>query len=72
MRIIDCLLDDVDNISDKCKKARRKMNFEIKKQKKIIVCLTGMPGAGKSTIAFSLKEKGFPVITMGDAGPEEA
>ena len=48
------------------------MNFEIKKQKKIIVCLTGMPGAGKSTIAFSLKEKGFPVITMGDAVREEA
>ena len=47
------------------------MNFEIKKQKKIIVCLTGMPGAGKSTIAFSLKEKGFPVITMGDAVREE-
>lgn len=48
------------------------MNFEIKKQKRIIVCLTGMPGAGKSTIAFSLKEKGFPVITMGDAVREEA
>jgi dephospho-CoA kinase len=47
------------------------MNFEIKKQK-IIVCLTGMPGAGKSTIASSLKEKGFPVITMGDAVREEA
>jgi dephospho-CoA kinase len=47
------------------------MNFEIKKQK-IIVCLTGMPGAGKSTIAFSLKEKGFLVITMGDAVREEA
>ena len=46
---------------------------EIKKQKKIIIiCLTGMPGAGKSTIASSLKEKGFPVITMGDAVREEA
>jgi dephospho-CoA kinase len=47
------------------------MNYEIKKQK-IIVCLTGMPGAGKSTIASSLKEKGFLVITMGDAVREEA
>jgi dephospho-CoA kinase len=47
------------------------MNFEIKKQK-IIICLTGMPGAGKSTIASSLKEKGFLVITMGDAVREEA
>ena len=47
------------------------MNFEIKKQK-IIICLTGMPGAGKSTIASSLKEKGLEVITMGDAVREEA
>ncbi len=47
------------------------MNFEIKK-KKIFVCLTGMPGAGKSTIASSLKEKGFPVVTMGDLVREEA
>ena len=47
------------------------MNFEIKKQK-IIICLTGMPGAGKSTIASFLKEKGFEVITMGDAVREEA
>lgn len=46
---------------------------EIKKQKRIIIiCLTGMPGAGKSTIASSLKEKGFPVITMGDVVREEA
>jgi dephospho-CoA kinase len=46
--------------------------FEMKKPKRIIICLTGMPGAGKSTIASSLKEKGFPVITMGDAVREEA
>jgi dephospho-CoA kinase len=46
--------------------------FEIRKQKRIIICLTGMPGAGKSTIASSLKEKGFSVITMGDAVREEA
>jgi dephospho-CoA kinase len=45
---------------------------EIKKQKRIIICLTGMPGAGTSTIASSLKEKGFPVITMGDVVREEA
>jgi dephospho-CoA kinase len=38
----------------------------------IIICLTGMPGAGKSTVASSLKEKGFLVITMGDAIREEA
>ncbi len=31
-----------------------------------------MPGAGKSTVASSLKEKGFLVITMGDVIREEA
>jgi dephospho-CoA kinase len=40
--------------------------------KRLIVCLTGMPGAGKSTVASYLKEKGFSAITMGDAVREEA
>ncbi|HEU5221211.1 MAG TPA: AAA family ATPase [Candidatus Nitrosotalea sp.] len=39
---------------------------------KLIVCLTGMPGAGKTTIAEGLKSKGFDKITMGDAVREEA
>ncbi len=39
---------------------------------KLIVCLTGMPGAGKSTIAEALKSKGFDKITMGDAVRTEA
>ena len=39
---------------------------------KLIVCLTGMPGAGKSTIADALKSKGFDKITMGDAVRAEA
>lgn len=39
---------------------------------KLIVCLTGMPGAGKSTIADDLKSKGFDKITMGDAVRAEA
>jgi dephospho-CoA kinase len=38
----------------------------------VIICLTGMPGAGKSTVANSLKDKGFLVITMGDVIREEA
>ncbi|MDQ4101011.1 MAG: AAA family ATPase, partial [Thermoproteota archaeon] len=38
----------------------------------LIVCLTGMPGAGKSSVASFLKEKGFTVITMGDVIREEA
>ena len=40
--------------------------------KRLIVCLTGMPGAGKSTVAFFLKQKGFALLTMGDAVREEA
>src|SRR5574340_1156921 len=39
---------------------------------KLIVCLTGMPGAGKTTIAESLRSKGFDKVTMGDAVRAEA
>jgi len=39
---------------------------------KLIVCLTGMPGAGKSTIADGLKLKGYEIINMGNAVREEA
>ena len=39
---------------------------------KLIVCLTGMPGAGKTTIAEALRAKGFDKITMGDAVRAEA
>lgn len=39
--------------------------------RKLIVCLTGMPGAGKSTIAHGLKSRGFEIVTMGDAVREE-
>jgi dephospho-CoA kinase len=39
---------------------------------KLIVCLTGMPGAGKSTIAAGLQKKGFASINMGDAVRAEA
>ena len=42
------------------------------KLSKLIVCLTGMPGAGKSTIANGLKSKNFKVINMGDAVRNEA
>src|SRR5437660_1520692 len=46
----------------------RNADFSDKKIKKtkFIVCLTGMPGSGKSTVAESLKKKGFSVIAMGD------
>jgi len=36
------------------------------------VCLTGMPGAGKSTIAEGLKPKGYDIINMGNAVRKEA
>ena len=39
---------------------------------KLIVCLTGMPGAGKSTIADGLKSKGYEIINMGNAVRMEA
>lgn len=39
---------------------------------KLIVCLTGMPGAGKTTIAEALKSRGFDKVTMGDAVRAEA
>jgi dephospho-CoA kinase len=39
---------------------------------KLIVCLTGMPGAGKSTIADGLKFKGYDIINMGNAVRAEA
>jgi dephospho-CoA kinase len=40
--------------------------------KRLIICLTGMPGAGKSSVASFLKQKGFGVVTMGDVVREEA
>ena len=40
-----------------------------KARKRFFVCLTGMPGAGKSSVADSLKERGFYVISMGDVVP---
>ena len=39
---------------------------------KLIVCLTGMPGAGKSTIADGLKSRGYKIINMGDSVRAEA
>ena len=37
-----------------------------------VICLTGMPGAGKSTVARFLQEIGFYPITMGDVIREKA
>ncbi len=39
---------------------------------KLIVCLTGMPGAGKSTIAGGLASRGYHTINMGDSVRAEA
>ena len=39
---------------------------------KIIVCITGMPGAGKSTIVNNLQEIGFTKFTLGDGIRAEA
>lgn len=40
--------------------------------RKLIVCLTGMPGAGKSTVASVLEDNGFLRLSMGDIIREEA
>lgn len=40
--------------------------------KRLIICITGMPGAGKSTVASLLHRDGFAIVTMGDVIREEA
>jgi dephospho-CoA kinase len=40
-------------------------------QKMLIVAITGMPGAGKSTAAKALESRGFKRIVMGDVIREE-
>ena len=39
---------------------------------KLIVCLTGMPGSGKSTITSALKAMGLEVLNLGDGVRAEA
>ena len=39
---------------------------------KLVVCLTGMPGAGKSTIVSKLKEDGYETFSLGDGVRTEA
>ncbi len=39
---------------------------------KLVVCLTGMPGAGKSTIVSKLKEGGYETFSLGDGVRFEA
>ena len=39
---------------------------------KLIVCLTGMPGSGKSTIVSVLKSKGIETLNLGDGVRAEA
>jgi dephospho-CoA kinase len=38
----------------------------MEKHQKIIACITGMPGAGKSTVADVAKDLGFEIFRMGD------
>ena len=39
---------------------------------KLAVCITGMPGSGKTTVANMLTQLGFKVVTLGDVVREEA
>jgi len=39
---------------------------------KLIVCLTGMPGSGKSTVVSALKARGLEALNLGDGVRAEA
>lgn len=51
----------------KIKKASEPVSHE-----RLVVCLTGMPGAGKSTVAETSSKLGFEVFSMGDDVRKEA
>ncbi|MFY9795279.1 MAG: AAA family ATPase [Candidatus Nitrosopolaris sp.] len=58
--------------TDQSEARAKSTDFPSKKiNTKFIVCLTGMPGSGKSTVADSLNKKGFAVIAMGDVVRDE-
>ncbi|MCD6488702.1 MAG: flagellar hook-basal body complex protein FliE [Desulfurococcales archaeon] len=38
---------------------------------RILICVTGMPGSGKSIVAAVSKELGIPIVNMGDVVREE-
>jgi dephospho-CoA kinase len=40
--------------------------------KRLVICITGMPGAGKSTVANLLQNYGFSLVNMGDVVREQA
>ncbi|MCD6155167.1 MAG: flagellar hook-basal body complex protein FliE [Candidatus Verstraetearchaeota archaeon] len=42
------------------------------KKRRMLICITGMPGAGKSTVANVARKLGIPVVSMGDVIREEA
>ena len=39
--------------------------------RKLLICITGMPGAGKTTVAAHMARFGFEVVSMGDVIREE-
>lgn len=58
--------------TDQSETRAKSTDFPAKKiNTKFIVCLTGMPGSGKSTVAESLNKKGFAVIAMGGVVRDE-
>lgn len=61
-------------LNAKGKLRRGTIDFHRKNNAKsrFLVCLTGMPGAGKSTVADSLMREGFSLISMGDLVRNEA
>jgi dephospho-CoA kinase len=55
-----------DLILIKTQKGRLKMDD------KLVICLAGMPGSGKSIIVEVAKERGYDIVVMGDVIREEA
>jgi len=48
------------------------VSIDKKVRGKLAVCITGMPGAGKSTVAQALQKNGFDLVVLGDAVRAEA
>ena len=46
-------------------------NNKLSKNNKLIICFTGMPGAGKSTASMLVEDLGYDVINMGKAVREK-
>ncbi|MGQ9781808.1 MAG: AAA family ATPase [Nitrososphaeria archaeon] len=49
----------------------RKRGIECGGLKRLILCVTGMPGSGKTTVAYEIKKMGFHYVSLGDVVREQ-